>query len=123
MEGEWNLAGKKTLRPTIDEIVAAVEALDEPARATAVRAACEHLGLVSVSLGAADRTDMATEKPVGATTTPQSSSASAHDIRTFKDQKGPASAIEMACVVAYYLESLASPAGIVRPRWEPPTWK
>jgi hypothetical protein len=32
------------------------------------------------------------------------------DIRSFKEAKQPGSAREMACVVAYYLEAVASPA-------------
>jgi hypothetical protein len=35
--------------------------------------------------------------------------AAVSDIRSFKDQKAPGSTVEMACVVAYYLESLAPP--------------
>jgi len=36
---------KKTLGQAIDEIVAALSSLDEKARATAIAAACAHLGL------------------------------------------------------------------------------
>jgi hypothetical protein len=38
-------ASKKTLDQAIDEVVAALEGLDETARTTAMRAACEHLGI------------------------------------------------------------------------------
>ena len=36
---------EKNIRKAIDEIIAALESLPESARATAIRAACEHLGL------------------------------------------------------------------------------
>ena len=89
--------GKKTIGAGIDEIVAALEGLDESTRATAVRAACEHLGVVPPQ--AASISAPAAEPPPPA--------APVTDIRTFKAQKQPTSAREMACVVAYYLESLA----------------
>jgi hypothetical protein len=109
--------GKKTLGKAIDEIIAAVEALDEPARMTAVRAACEHLGLTvpNSSEGRRDEPPSPPAPPVP----PAASSAGAgeppkqaavYDIRSFKGQKAPGNAIEMACVVAYFLESLAGPA-------------
>ncbi len=101
--------GKKTLGQAIDEIVAAVEALDETDRATAVMAACQHLGLSTRSPNAQPSRENA-RQIVEPTTGAQPVTGSVHDIRTVKDQKGPSSAIEMACVVAYYLESLAAPS-------------
>lgn len=109
-----NASLKKTLGSAIDEIVAALEALDDSARITAVRAACEHLGMATptqgVSAPASLNNDikggLATEKIdniLPATTHPIT------DIRTLKEQKQPTSADEMACLVAYYLDTLAPP--------------
>jgi hypothetical protein len=105
--------GKKTLGSAIDEIVMALEALDESARATAVRAACEHLGLVVPVLGATGASSGSTppsvpEHDVSLTSAAPSQSIIT-DIRTLKEQKQPTTAPEMACVVAYYLDSLAPP--------------
>lgn len=103
-------SGKKTLGIAIDEIVAALEALDESARATAVRAACEHLGMSAPVHGSNSGAVFASgiealEGDQLVVATPPTYPIT--DIRTLKDQKQPASADEMACVVAYYLESLA----------------
>lgn len=57
-------SGKKTLGSAIDEIVMALEALDEAARATAVRAACEHLGLAVPVLGETGASSGSTPAPV-----------------------------------------------------------
>lgn len=105
-------SAKKTLGNAIDDIVAALEALDEASRPTAIRAACEHLGMTVPASSAAPSSGSAPAQVTGAG--PAASSAPASqaitDIRTFKEQKQPASAAEMACVVAYYLDTLA-PAG------------
>lgn len=105
-------SAKKTLGSAIDDIVAALEALDESSRATAIRAACDHLGMTTP---AASSTAPSTGAPPAAVTVrPGAISKPAPqtitDIRTFKDQKQPSSAAEMACVVAYYLDTLATAA-------------
>jgi hypothetical protein len=90
---------EKTLGTAIDEIITALEGLEPNARATAVTAACAHLGI-----------------PTG--TGPPSESAQSNvlesqpkvsDIKTLKQEKGPRSTSEMACLVAYYLQELAQP--------------
>ncbi len=103
-------AGKKTLGQAIDEIIAALEGLDEPARATAVRAAIEHLGLSALAPPGSGQADTPAPQPPAEPTTHTATAPPAiQDIRSFKAQKAPASAIEMACVVAYFMESLAAP--------------
>lgn len=95
---------KKSLGQAIDEVVQAIEALDESSRLTAVKAACEHLNL---PLGL-PVTHAPT--PPGQTTPPTPGSPPAHvtiDIRSLKESKSPGNAVEMACVVAYYLENHA----------------
>jgi len=101
--------GKRTLGQAIDEIIAALEALNETDRPTAVKAACDHLGLVGVA-SAAGTSDQSRKGQHTLAVDAESGALSLQtDIRSFKDQKEPHSAVEMACVVAYYLESLASP--------------
>jgi hypothetical protein len=107
-------SGKKTLGQAIDQIIGAVEGLDAPARATAIRAACEHLDLIGLVLAAADSNGTGTNQhQIGAATNAQmggvAPASGVHDIRTYKDEKAPANAIEMACVVTHYLGHLASP--------------
>jgi hypothetical protein len=106
---------KKTLGKAIDEIVAALSALKPESRATAVRAACEHVGLPDLTREAREGVESST--PSGGNDVKSevetSHSTSPHeriaDVRTLKEQKQPTSAIEMACIVAYYLDSLAAP--------------
>ena len=103
---------KKTLGSAIDDIVAALEALDEPSRTTAIRAACEHLGMtgpVAVSAAPSPGSVPSPLMDTGPAALPVVAEAII-DIRTFKERKQPTSAAEMACVVAYYLGTLASPS-------------
>lgn len=96
----------KSIGAAIDELIAALEPLEGTARLTAIRAACDHLSiplqggpalggpLVSFSSGEPSAADAA-------------HAGGQVDIRTFKQQKAPSSANEMACVLAYYLQHLA----------------
>jgi hypothetical protein len=110
MRSDMETRGKKTLGQAIDEIIAAVEALEEPARVTALRAACEHLGLSALASPGAQAEAPVAQPAPQASASPTAAPAAIHDIRSFKAQKAPSSAVEMACVVAYFLESLATPA-------------
>jgi hypothetical protein len=103
----------KTIGQAIDEVIAALEPLDEAARSTAIRAACEHLGITSPLMGGTHRNLAAAPEAadeVASTAAPKNPVApSVHDIRSFRTLKQPKSAVEMACLVAYYLESMAPP--------------
>lgn len=96
---------KKSLGQAIDEVVQAIEALDESSRLTAVKAACEHL---NIPLGL-PATHAPTPLGQAPPPTPESPPATViTDIRTLnKETKRPGNAIEMACVVAYYLKNCA----------------
>ncbi len=99
---------KKTLGQAIDAILEALLPLDEPTRATAIRAACEHLGVPQAApIGAAapppsDGAQTAATRPG-----PPASNSPLHDIRWLREQTQPSSVTRMACVVAYYLGALA----------------
>lgn len=105
----------KSLGEAIDAIVEALSALPEGTRMTAIRAACEHLGLAlptatttggfQAPLGGVPIIDGA-----GGAGTAPSVTPGQVDIRSFKDQKMPGNGQEMACVMAYYLQSLAPQA-------------
>jgi len=98
---------KLTIGQAIDKIIEALESLDETTRQTAINAACTHLNLTNVSQSIQPKL---TPEQINLQTLPH---AHAHiqsklvDIRTFKEQKDPKSAIQMACLVAYYLQELA----------------
>lgn len=99
------MADAKSIGAAIDELIAALEPLEGAARLTAIRAACDHLSiplqggpalggpLINFSSGEPSASDVRAAGQV--------------DIRTFKQQKAPSSANEMACVLAYYLQHLA----------------
>ena len=90
---------KKTLGQAIDEIVAALMALDEKSRATALAAASAHLGMDTKPVVAPMAAPV-----IGPAIVPAIAAAPVRDIRSLKDEKQPENAKEMACVVAYYLQ-------------------
>lgn len=103
---------KKSIGSAIDEIISALSGLDEPTRTIAVKAACEHLG---INIGGISQTSNApsiisapkASTPEESISAPTQSASNIRDIRSLKDEKQPANGIEMACVVAYYLENHA----------------
>jgi len=96
---------KKTLGQAIDEIVAALSALDEKARGTAIAAACAHLGL---DRPVAQQPRLTTGPAMGPhAETPGPKPSRAVDTRSIKEEKRPDTAMEMACLVAYYLQEQA----------------
>jgi hypothetical protein len=102
---------KTTLGQAIDQIIDALNALDPDARQTAIDAACSHLG-IKTNRGQAPSTSQfsaSTLTPSIRTTPPAPGGETRKrvDIRSLKDQKQPASAKQMACLVAYYLQELA----------------
>ncbi len=101
-------ASSKTLGAAIDGLITALDGLDSTDQLTAIRAACEHLG---VPLGS--NPQQTASAPTVAGSPPQASGPSqatfSTDIRALKAQKDPTTATEMACLVAYYLKDLAPP--------------
>ena len=97
----------KTLGGAIDEMVQALGSLDESSRVTAIRAVCEHLKIRIVEFQPEQRppTSPAVERTPGSSATPP---PRAVDIKTFRQEKQPTSANEMAALVAFYLSELAS---------------
>lgn len=101
---EKNSEAPKTLGHAIDEIIHALSSLDETARVTAIRAACEHLKI---------------QPPEGFEVKPPAPSGSGGpsvsgtltpgrivDIKALRQEKQPSSANEMAAVIAFYLSEL-----------------
>jgi len=106
---------KVTLGQAIDQIIDALNSLKPEARLTAVEAACSHLDVKIENVRTGPSTPSA---PLSTQTStlhatppaPAAPSQSTMDIRTFKEQKQPKSAKQMACVIAYYLRELAPEA-------------
>lgn len=97
---------KKTLGQAIDEIVAALSALDDKARPTAVAAACAHLGIDASLVSPSESAGV--QPPI--TPPPAATTHHQRDIRSLKDEIQPENAKEMACVVAYYMQQHAPTA-------------
>jgi hypothetical protein len=98
----------KSLGVAIDEIVTTLTAVPEGLRLTAVRAACEGLGLNLGATSAAPNSSAAITLPHAADGSPaRGELAGPQDIRSLRDAKQPKSNQEMACVMAYYLQYLA----------------
>lgn len=104
---------KKTLGQAIDEIIEALESLNDVSRPTAIKAACEHLEIDFSLQSESQEGDSSANIDKNSTkpppVTPPAQHPPASNVRSLKEEKDPKTAQEMACVVAYYLESLAPP--------------
>jgi hypothetical protein len=101
---------KQTLGSAIDQIVQALESLDEPVRATALTAACLHLKIALPGAAPVHPSHKPAQTPgeqPGASAHIAASARGHTDIRTLKEEKKPKTAKEMACLVAYYFQELA----------------
>lgn len=106
---------KMTLGQAIDQIIEALSQLEPDARQTAIQAACSHSGVTLGEAGPQSSTETSSEPsglvaPSPAKTETPAAGPQARDVRSLKEAKQPSSAVQMACIVAYYLQELA-PAG------------
>jgi len=107
------MADKKlSLGQAIDQIIAALEPLDENSRKTALSAVCSQIQITLPSTGSVTADDRLKEhrgeEKTNQNKPPKKQEKTLQvDIRSFKDEKNPNSARQMACVVAYYLQELA----------------
>lgn len=101
---------KSSLGEALDAVIEALQNLDDQARVITVRAACEHLGIIAPYSGDTNRARSQPRNTPDQTPTVdihQPPQPQVTDIRTLKETKNPSSAIEMACLVAYYLDNHA----------------
>lgn len=104
---------KISLGQAIDQIIGALEGLDQNARITAISAACKHLK-ISQTLNDEDHIASGNAQEEGDQSGGEATNVRAAkqsgkqvDIRSLKAEKNPDSAKQMACLVAYYLQELA----------------
>jgi hypothetical protein len=100
---------KTSLGQAIDTVIDALQGLDDAARLIAVKAACEHLNIAVVPPGAGPQAEIPLDVTPAPPPPPGTLQHKIVDIRSLRESKRPSKAIEMACVVAYYLENLAPP--------------
>jgi len=100
-----SLDTKKTLGQAIDEVIAALEGLEVQSRVTAIKAACEHLKVEGFAN--TEKQNEGGDGGSGGAGNSAPASGGVIDIKTLKSEKQPGSAIEMACIVGYYLQNIA----------------
>jgi hypothetical protein len=95
----------KTIGQAIDELIGALSSIEEDSRITAIKAACEHLKieLYSKAVPAASVSSYLSVEATGGASSP----SRIMDVKSFRAEKQPTSANEMAALVAYYLAELA----------------
>lgn len=97
---------EKSLGKAIDEIVNALKGLNDASRLVALKAASDYLGLTAPAVLPPPSISAQIPNPV----VPGQLPPAITDIKSLKESKKPASAIEMACIVGFYLQELAPPS-------------
>jgi hypothetical protein len=101
---------KLSLGQAIDEMAKALNGLDDPSKSIAIKAVCE---LFSIAIDSSplqnkeDKQQLTTGRQEEIPPKDRQSGLSQIDIRSLKEQKAPSSAVEMVCIMAYYLENHA----------------
>lgn len=100
---------KPTLGQAIDQVISALDAFNAADRQTILRAVYAHLNIAGFKAENTDPQGEPEPPREDRTTRPSGEADNAGmDIRTFKQQKNPTSARQMACLVAYYLSEIAT---------------
>lgn len=105
----------KSLGQAIDEIINALAGVNEKDKLVAINAACSHLSIkyalsenIPIARTTAAPASVPLQKEAQNVVSPNvQNSSHIGDIRSLKEEKNPASAREMACIVAYYLQTSA----------------
>ena len=92
----------------MNDIIAALEGIEDGARARVIKYVLERLGITSNQLVPQQNIFPASQSKVSETSPIAPSSPAFVDIRMLKEQKQPKSAIQMAVLVAYYLQEVVS---------------
>jgi hypothetical protein len=103
----------KSLGQAIDEVIAALDGLDATSRPIVIKAACEHLKIEGFGNAAAGQNQgggaVVTTGGGAGNGSSLPASGAPLDIKTLKTEKQPGSAVEMACIVGFYLQNVAPP--------------
>ncbi|MBI3582633.1 MAG: hypothetical protein HY096_01615 [Nitrospinae bacterium] len=91
----------KTLGQAIDEIIQALQSLDQNSRITAINAVCEHLSIPLIEKSKSEPQSETLQHSAKIMATPL------QEIKNFREQKRPSSANEMASLIAFYLSEMA----------------
>lgn len=100
---EKQIDSTKTLGQAIDEVIQSLIPLDEPSRMTAIKAACDHL---KIQFSGVQQHESLFPQALGTALPTTTAPTRIVDIKSFKQEKQPSSANEMAAIVAFYLSEL-----------------
>jgi hypothetical protein len=101
---------KLSLGQAIDEMTKALKGMDDSSKSIAIKAVCE---LFSIAIDSTplqqkeNKQQSETGRQEESPAKDRNSGMSQVDIRSLREQKAPSSAVEMACIIAYYLENHA----------------
>lgn len=104
---EEETRGRKTLGSAIDEILAALKPLDDVSRRTALRAACDQLGISLRALSQEAHVAPPDTRPAQTLADAASAQPPETDIRSLAQVKAPSTTNERTALVAYYLAEMA----------------
>lgn len=95
---------KKSLGQAIDELINALKDLDDNSKVTAVKAVVEHL---NIPIGQQITSGLPKVSSSNDSLVKLNNNATSNivDIQTLKENKLPSNSIEMACIVAFYLNN------------------
>ena len=99
--------GKLTLGKAIDQIIEALQPFDGKDSKAILTTVCSHLQIETEQKVASENRRREEPKPENNTSPARRGAEPGIDIKQLKEQKQPASARQMACLVAYYLQELA----------------
>jgi len=96
----------KSLGQAIDELIVALKDLDDISRLIAIKAVVEHLNIAFIPSTLSNKNTISTTSRISNDESSDYSIVKPQviDIQSLKENKNPSNDIEMACLVAFYLE-------------------
>ena len=98
-----------TIGQAIDQILSALDGFDQKSRETIIATVSAHLGVSAANAPVATSQQTQSTDDERGHQREKPRKGRAMDVRTLKEEKQPKSAVQMACIVAYYLSEHASP--------------
>lgn len=103
---------KLTIGQAIDQVINALEMFEEKSKQTIILTACTHFGIEispqTTSNHSHSSNASGTPSQGNETSSPALQTPNVVDIRSLKQAKNPTNAIQMSCLVAFYLSEYAS---------------
>jgi hypothetical protein len=99
----------KSIGQAIDGVIQALEGLEPFSQVIAIKAACEHLKIEGCTgtIEKTGKTEVAGDSGAAVATVTPPVTGRIPDIKSLKNVKQPGTAVEMACIVGFYLQNMA----------------